>query len=286
MSNRMAHRFFLRLLPVLGVLGGTARRDVNEPGSVASLTVGEHQVVATAGDTLRLTAQARSTSGNLLRQAKVVWSSEDTIVVVVRDTLMIAVAPGTTLLSATSGTARDTVRVTVEARLGFLAVYPAARLVAQGDTARLAPFGFPLAGGYGSVRGRYANSNASVATVTDSGVVRGIAQGSAIITVSSGGKPIQVPVSVGHPYSVRSRRCGAPRAAVNGAGQVVGTVDTSAGRLVFTIRESLVGNLNGLIGQGEWMLERVGGMNDRGQIVGYGRNRRTGVTGALLLTPQ
>jgi probable HAF family extracellular repeat protein len=541
MSNRMAHRFFLRLLPILGVLGSAACRDVNEPASVASLTVGGHQVVATVGDTLRLTAEARSTSGKLLRQAKVVWSSEDTSVVVVRDTLTIAVAPGTTLLSATSGAARDTVRVTVEARLGFLAVYPAARLVAQGDTARLAPFGFPLPGGYGSVQGRYASSNASVATVTDSGVVRGIAPGSAIITVSSGGKSIQVPVSVAHPYSVtylgtlggRESRayainqggqivgtaqnaggvwraflwengqmrdlgttgpphseavaindqgvvtgearqdadpdcrfgvpygikapsgCGLPwkwqngmltpltiekvwgagrvvitdinsqgqisgygptgsesvttqgfiwdqgkttwigltgagyngaaagrslaealndagvvavsmvyplgisggtvraytwgagqfshrqpagvtysratdvsargqvvgsyynaalfgrtgvflsqgaltdtvnllrdinyattRAAVNGAGQVVGTVDTGAGRLVFTIREGLVGNLNGLIGQGEWRLERVLGINDRGQIVGYGRNSRAGVTGALLLTPQ
>lgn len=36
---------------------------------------------------------------------------------------------------------------------------------------------------------------------------------------------------------------------------------------------------------GDWVVQEVTDINDRGQIVGWGTHRATGVRGALLLTP-
>ncbi|MBV9774296.1 MAG: hypothetical protein JO040_10125 [Gemmatimonadetes bacterium] len=50
-------------------------------------------------------------------------------------------------------------------------------------------------------------------------------------------------------------------------------------------RGAEVVRVNDLFVAGDWSFDAVTDINDRGQVVGYGKNRTTGATGALLLTP-
>lgn len=73
---------------------------------------------------------------------------------------------------------------------------------------------------------------------------------------------------------------GAPTA-INDRGHIVGTTGESA----FLWRDGRMIDLNGLVSSPDWVLVSANGINNDGVIVGYGRNKATGATGAILLTP-
>jgi probable HAF family extracellular repeat protein len=72
---------------------------------------------------------------------------------------------------------------------------------------------------------------------------------------------------------------------INNHGHVVGSAPREGGSYGFLWRDGVTVNLNELAVAAEWEVYGATGINDHGQIVGYGRHRTSGATGALLLTP-
>ncbi|MEW5931270.1 MAG: hypothetical protein AB1941_27715 [Gemmatimonadota bacterium] len=74
---------------------------------------------------------------------------------------------------------------------------------------------------------------------------------------------------------------------VNSQGTVIGRSDYAAcvAPLPVVFRGGSAIRVEDLFVPGDWVWETVTDVNDRGQIVGFGKHRATGVRGALLLTP-
>jgi uncharacterized membrane protein len=80
--------------------------------------------------------------------------------------------------------------------------------------------------------------------------------------------------------------------AINNHGHVVGVensdnyfVGPGWDRNPFLWKEGRFIDLNSMMADSDWILDSAADINDRGQIVGWGHHRATGVVGALLLNP-
>ena len=140
------------------------------------------------GDTVRLVAEVRDQLGRVMEDEPVTWVSGDTMVAAVDSAgLVTAVGTGATRVTATAGDAFGSAAVTVMQSAGSVEVSPAAATIASGDTVRLAAEAFdenghPVAG----AEFAWSSSDVSVATVDGSGLVHGVAEGTATITATAG----------------------------------------------------------------------------------------------------
>jgi uncharacterized protein YjdB len=175
---------------------------------VSIVTVAPAPVSLLVGQLLQLSATTADSAGNVLSGRAVTWASSNTVVATVSGTgLLTGLATGTTMITATSegksGTAAVTVTVPAVATVG---VSPGAPSVVIGATAQLTALlrdanGNPLSGRTVT----WATSDSGVATVSATGLVTGVAVGSATITATSEGKSgtatvtvTAVPVPSGH----------------------------------------------------------------------------------------
>src|SRR6185295_9443501 len=133
-----------------------------------------------AGQTVQLTATTKDANGNTLTGRTVTWASSNTSVGTVNGSgLVTGVVAGSTTITATSEGKNGTSAVTVTAApvpVASVSVSPAA-------TPRDAN-GNPLTGRTIT----WASSPSSIAGVNGSGLVTGVAVGSATITATSEGK--------------------------------------------------------------------------------------------------
>ena len=140
------------------------------------------------GDTVRLVAEVRDQLGRVMEDEPGTWVSGDTMVAAVDSAgLVTAVGTGATRVTATAGDAFGSAAVTVMPSAGSVEVSPAAATIASGDTVRLAAEefdenGHPVAG----AEFAWSSSDVSVATVDGSGLVHGVAEGTATITATAG----------------------------------------------------------------------------------------------------
>ncbi len=158
------------------------------------------------GVTVRLVAEATDAGGHEVAGAEFSWaSSNDAVATVNESGLVTAADNGTATITATAGSASGTATVTVAQEVTAVAVLPAAdTLVALGDTVRLVAEATD-AGGH-EVAGAefsWASSNDAVATVSTSGLVTAVGNGTATITAMTGSSSgsgavavMQVPDSV------------------------------------------------------------------------------------------
>ena len=175
---------------VSGVTGG-AEIEVVPPVLVPSaVSVTPDSVVFEAlGQTQRLSAKVFDQFGLVMEGAAVVWTSGDTTVAVVDSAgVVTAVAEGTAAVAASAGTVSGTAVVTVAQVAGSVVVTPLADTVESADTLRLAAEAFDE-NGHAVQRAAFtwSSSDASVATVDATGLVRGTAEGTATITAAAGG---------------------------------------------------------------------------------------------------
>ena len=169
------------------------------PIPVSIVTVAPAPASVLVGQLLQLSATTADSAGNVLSGRAVTWASSNTVVATVSGTgLLTGVVSGTATITATSegtsGTAAVTVTVAPVATVG---VSPGAPSVVIGGTAQLAAAlrdanGNPLSGRTVT----WATSNGGVATVTATGLVAGVAVGSATITATSEGKSGTATVTV------------------------------------------------------------------------------------------
>ena len=140
------------------------------------------------GQTEQLAAEVRDQAGRVMGGAVLSWSSGDTLVAVVDSAgLVTAVGGGTTSMTAMAGDVSDAVVVTVTQSAGSVVVSPTESMIASGDTLRLVAEAFDENGH--RVEGSafsWSSSNAGVARVDDTGLVEGVAEGTARIRATAG----------------------------------------------------------------------------------------------------
>jgi trimeric autotransporter adhesin len=166
---------------------------------VANVTVDPTTVSLTTGGTQQITATARDAQGNALADRAVTWESQNTNIATVSSTgLITAVAPGTTTVTATSEGKVGTVTVTVTApAVGSINVSPGSATVYVAATT-------PLKATVRDVNDRemqgttvsWSSDQPQTASVSQSGVVTGLAPGSVTIMATSGGKTGSAAITV------------------------------------------------------------------------------------------
>jgi len=169
---------------------------------VASVTVAPASASVQVGQTVQLTATPRDANGNALSGRAVTWSSTNTTVATVNGTgLVQGATAGSATITATSEGQSGTSAVTVTvAPVATVTVSPAAAAIQPGQTVQLTATTKDANGNI--LTGRtvtwVSNSNAA-ATVSSSGLVTGVATGTALITATSEGKSGGAAIAVGTP---------------------------------------------------------------------------------------
>ena len=172
------------------VAGVTGRAELTVAAPVpTTIAVTPDSVVLIAlGQTTQLTAEVRDQAGRAMEGIPVAWSSADTTIAVVDSSGLVgAVGNGAVTVTATAGEAAGEARVTVMQSAGLVTVSPSVDTVSPGDTLRLVAEAYDETGHV--VEGAvftWSSSDAPVATVDPSGLVRGAGEGTATITATAG----------------------------------------------------------------------------------------------------
>jgi uncharacterized protein YjdB len=162
---------------------------VNVP--VATVSVAPVSMSLYAGRSSQLTATLRDAAGNVLNGRVVTWSTNASAVASVSTNgLVTALAPGSATITATSEGQSGSSAVTVTAvAVASVTVAPATASVSVGGTSQLSATTKDSAGNVLTGRSiTWSSSAPAVATVSASGLVTGVAAGSATITATSEGK--------------------------------------------------------------------------------------------------
>lgn len=165
-------------------------------GSVALLPTSASVV---AGQTVALSATVLDTAGRVVTDRVVSWTSSDIHVAVVSTTgIVTGVAAGTAAITATSEGRSGTSTVTVIVPpIDSVSVQPSLATVQIGRSTTLTATVRDVTGAIVTDRAvSWASGNVAVATVSSTGVVTGVAAGTAIISATSGGKSGSATVTV------------------------------------------------------------------------------------------
>ena len=187
---------------ILGTLScGDSGTELGPQSSVATtLLVSPATTALTALDEIvQLTAEVRDQNGRQMESATVTWSSSDVAVATVGPTgLVTAVANGSAMVTASSGSASADAQVSVEQQVAGVQVSPSSTTLASlGDTVRLAAEGVDANGNpVATVEFSWSSDDSTVAAVSPTGLVTAMANGSAMVTASSGSASADAQVSV------------------------------------------------------------------------------------------
>ena len=212
-----------------------------DPPRPATVAVATATVQLNAlGATEQLTAEVRDQNGNAMAGAAVSWASAAAAVATVSASgLVTATGNGTATITATAGSASGSATVTVAQAPDSVAVSPAAVAIkALGDTLRLAAEAFDANGqAVAGAEFAWASNDAAVATVDESGLVTGVAEGTATITATAGSASgtATVSVSVGSRVTLDSGAGSAPEGDVVTLGLTVDPVPEQAISVRYTL---------------------------------------------------
>ena len=161
------------------------------PAPVATVTLTPGSATVNEGQTLQLTATLKDANGNTLVGRSITWSGSNTSAASVNGTgLVTGVTAGSATITATSEGKSGTSAITVvHMPVASVTVTPASGTVPAGSSLPLTATpkdanGNPLVGRTVT----WQSSNTSAATVNGSGLVSGVAAGSATITATSEGQ--------------------------------------------------------------------------------------------------
>lgn len=169
------------------------------PVPVATVTIAVPQSSLTIGSSTQVTATVRSANGQVLTDRVITWSSSAPSVASISSSgVVLAIAPGAATISATSEGRAATVLVTVLAPTpASMQVSPASVSLSPSQTANLTATVRDASGNV--MTGQpvsWSSSSNSVATVTQTGVVTGVAPGVVSISATSGGRSAAATVTV------------------------------------------------------------------------------------------
>lgn len=170
------------------------------PRPVGSVTVSPQAASITVGATQQLTAAVFDTAGGALGDRAVSWTSSDPSVATVAANGLVSAlrAGGPVTITASAEGKSGTAAITVTPEpVATVALDPGAATIQVGATAQFRVVARDAAGNV--LVGRSAtlvSSNAAVATVDESGTVRGVSVGTALLTATSEGKTATATVTV------------------------------------------------------------------------------------------
>jgi uncharacterized protein YjdB len=171
-----------------GVTGVTLVTVANIP--VSSVVVTPDAATLTVGESKQLDAKTYDAGGSELSGRTITWSSSNEDVASVSSTgKVLAVAPGSATITATSEGKSDKATITVVAPVGSVVVSPDSVSIIIGNTSPLTATVKDANGN--TLSGRdvtWKSSNTGVATVDDKGVVTAVLVGTATVTATSEGK--------------------------------------------------------------------------------------------------
>lgn len=190
------------LLAVAACSGGTPTAPPPPPPPpptpVANVLVQPEAVTLAPGQTTTLSATPRDAGGIPLSGRTITWATGNASVATVSAAGMVtAVAAGNALISATSEGRTGTAQVTVQVPVASVTIQPATLSLAPGESGALTAAPRDASGN--ALAGRtitWSTSNAGVATVSETGVVTGVAAGTATITAASEGQTGTAQVTV------------------------------------------------------------------------------------------
>ena len=158
---------------------------------VVSVEVSPSAETIAIGTTRQLSAEAFDENGQAVAGAEFSWESDDDAVAMVDGSgLVTGVGEGTATITASSGSAQGTAAITVVSvtqPVASVEVSPSAETIAVGETLQLTA-GAVDANGQAVAGAEFSweSDDHAVATVDGSGLVTGVAEGTATITASSG----------------------------------------------------------------------------------------------------
>jgi len=169
------------------------------PASVASVAVTPTSTTLLVGGAVQLTATPKDANGNVLAGRAVTWSTSALGVATVSGSgLVTAVSAGTAAITATSEGQGGTAAVTVsQVPVASVVVSPATVNATVGQSVQLAATPRDANGNVLTARAViWSTSAGGVATVSTSGLVVGVAAGTATMTATSEGKSGTAAVTV------------------------------------------------------------------------------------------
>jgi uncharacterized protein YjdB len=173
-----------------GGRSGTAQITVN-PVPVGSVTVDPSSATLNPTQTRQLTATVRDEAGNVLTGRAVTWTTSNALIATVSNTgLVTALLPGSATITASAGGVGGTASITVNPfPVGSVSVDPTSATVFIGRTTQLTATVRNTQGEVMTGQAvTWSSSNTNVATVSPTGLVSGVASGTATITATSGGR--------------------------------------------------------------------------------------------------
>src|SRR3989454_11800814 len=161
------------------------------PVAVALVSVSPASATVAAGNTVQLSVTLQDANGNPLSGRVVTWASSNPAAATVNGSgLVTGAGAGSATITATSEGKSATAAITVTSvPVASVTVSPATANLQSGQTVQLTATPKDASGA--ALTGRvvtWASSNPAAATVTGSGLVTGVAAGSATITATSEGK--------------------------------------------------------------------------------------------------
>ena len=168
-------------------------------GAVARVVVLPNPVTMVAGQSAQLALSVRDASDNVLTGKSAVWSSSNTAVATVAsDGTVKAIAAGSATITATVDGVGGTTALTVSnIPVGSITLSPTSATVSTGSSTTLTPTVKDANGKVVTDRVvSWSTSNPLIATVSQSGVVTGIAPGTATITATSETKSANATITV------------------------------------------------------------------------------------------
>jgi uncharacterized protein YjdB len=176
-----------------GKSGSSSLTVAATPPAVANVAVQPSSASVDVGKTVQLGAMVTDASGSMLSGRQVTWSTSDaSIATVSASGLVSGVSAGSATITATSEGKSGTATITVTvppAPVATVTVTPATASVTAGQSVQLQATLRDAANNV--LTGRtitWASSNVSLATVSSTGLVQGVAAGTVTITATSEGK--------------------------------------------------------------------------------------------------
>jgi uncharacterized protein YjdB/alpha-tubulin suppressor-like RCC1 family protein len=166
---------------------GTSSITVN-PIPVASVTVSPSGATVAVAATTTLTATTKDANGAVLPGRVVFWSTADSGKATVNGNgVVTGVSKGSVIITATSEGQSATATITiVPGAPAFVTVTPSPMSVAAGDTSRLVAVVQDASGDTLAAAVTWNSVHPTTASVSSSGLVTGILEGTAVITATSG----------------------------------------------------------------------------------------------------
>jgi alpha-tubulin suppressor-like RCC1 family protein len=181
------------LLIVGAIVSASCHKDLTATSSVASVFVTPTNISLLIGDTITIVASESDINGIIVTGANVTWASSDTTLAIVNSIgLVTARKVGTVSITATSGVGVGIAKISVVAALppsiSSITVAPSPAFVVVHGTQQLTATVRDASGNViPGLTVTWQSNNAGVASVSTTGLVTGVTNGSAVISANIGG---------------------------------------------------------------------------------------------------